>query len=146
MCHPQHQHQEPKGVGHVPPRGLGEHSHGKMGYQEICEYPQKNIFLLLGVCHPQHQHQGPKGLGHVPPQGLGEHSQEKMRYQQIFWDSQVKNFLWVGILTTPAPGTKRCRPCASWRPWGALTGAIEVSTDLLGLPDEKIIDSWMSHP
>ena len=27
--------------------------------------------------------------------------------------------------TTLAPVTKRCWPCASWRPWGALSGANE---------------------
>ena len=32
MCHPQPQHQGPKGVGHVPPGGLGEHLHEKMRY------------------------------------------------------------------------------------------------------------------
>ena len=47
---------------------------------------------------------------------------------------------------TPAPGTKRCRPCASWRPWGALTGANEVSADLLGLPDEEFFMGWYVPP
>ena len=35
--------------------------------------------------------------------------------------------------TTPAPGTKRCRPCAYWRPWGALTEENGVTVDFLGL-------------
>ena len=49
--------------------------------------------------------------------------------------------------TTPAPGTKRCRTCASWRPWGALIiEANKVLTDLLGLPDEKFVtDLWASR-
>ena len=53
-------------------------------------------------------------------------------------------FIWT---STPAPGTQRCRACASWRPWGALTGANGVSADSLGLPDEEFFISWcMCHP
>ena len=48
--------------------------------------------------------------------------------------------------TTPAPGTKRCKPCASLRPWGALAGANEVSVDLLGLPDEESFIGWDMPP
>ena len=44
--------------------------------------------------------------------------------------------------TTPAPGTKRCGPGASWRPWVALTGAKEVQKDLFGLPDEENFIGW----
>ena len=83
MCHPQHWHQGQKGVGHVPPGGLGEHSQGKKGYQEIRYYPQIENFLLVGMCHPQHQHQGPKDVGHVPLGGLGERSLGNMQYQEI---------------------------------------------------------------
>ena len=49
---------------------------------------------------------------------------------------------WYVPPTTPAPGTKRCRPCASCRPWGALTWANEVLAGLLGLPDEEFFIGW----
>ena len=49
--------------------------------------------------------------------------------------------MWIWT-STPAPGTKRCRPCASWRPWGALTGANGVSADSLGLPDDEFFIGW----
>ena len=85
----QHQHQGPKGVGHVPPGGLGEHIQGQMGYQQIRWDSQMKNFLLVGICHPQLQHHGLKGVGHVLPKGLGEHLQREMGLQQIFWDSKI---------------------------------------------------------
>ena len=36
LYHPHHRHQGPKGIDHMPPEDLGEHSLGKMGYQAIC--------------------------------------------------------------------------------------------------------------
>ena len=52
MCHPQPQHQGPKGVGHVPPRGTGEHLQGQMGYLKISWDSQMKNFLLVGICNP----------------------------------------------------------------------------------------------
>ena len=53
--------------------------------------------------------------------------------------------MWIWT-STPAPGTQRCRPYASWRPWGALTGTNEVSADLLELPDEDFFIGWYIPP
>ena len=55
---------------------------------------------------------------------------------------------WLGLfLPTPlAPGTKRCRPCASWRPWGPPTGLYGVSADSLGLPDAESLIGWDLAP
>ena len=66
IWHPQPQHQGPKGVGHLPHLGLGEHSQGKMGQQQ-GRYYFELILLLVGMRHRQHRHQGPKGVavGHV---------------------------------------------------------------------------------
>ena len=44
--------------------------------------------------------------------------------------------------TIPVPGTKRCGPCASWRTWEALTGANEISKDLLGLRGLRCFIAW----
>ena len=61
----------------------------------------------------------------------------------------MKIFYWLvcAVLPTiPVPGTKRCGPCASWRTWEALTGANEISKDLLGLPGEDFLLVGMCHP
>ena len=81
---------------------------------------------------------------------LAEHLQGQMRCQKICSDSQVKIFLLVGMCR-PQPqhqGPKGVGhpPCASWRPWGALTGANEVSKDLFGLPDEEFFIGWHVPP
>ena len=47
--HPQHQHQGPKSVGHVPPGALKDHLQGQMGYQKICCNPQMHNILLDGT-------------------------------------------------------------------------------------------------
>ena len=68
------------------------------------------------MCQPQPQHQGQKGVVHMPPGGLGEHLQGKIRSADLFGLSEEDFFGWAWdvLPTSPAPGTKRCRPCASW--------------------------------
>ena len=86
-------------------------------------------FLLVGIWNPQPQHQGPKGVAHIPPGGLQEHLQGQMRYQKIYWDSKVKICFigWDVPPTTSAPGTRRCRLCANWRPGEHIQSAWDPS-------------------
>ena len=71
----------------------------------------------------------------------------KWGVNRFVWTPRWRFFIgWDVPPTAPAPGTKRCRPCASWRPWGALTGANEISKDLFGLPDEEFFMSWYMPP
>ena len=48
--------------------------------------------------------------------------------------------------TLPAPGTKRCLPCASWGPWGPPTGSYGVSAYSLRLLDAEYVISWDLAP
>ena len=49
--HPWHQHQGPRGVGHVPPGALGDHPQGQMEYQLIRCSPQIQYILSDGTWH-----------------------------------------------------------------------------------------------
>ena len=81
---------------------------------------------------------------------IAKHLQGQMRYQKICWDSQIKNFVLVGMFR---PQSQHQGPkgvgyviCATWRTWGALPGANEISKDLLGLPDEELFIGWDKLP
>ena len=66
--HPQHQHQGPKSVGHVPPGALKDHLKGQMGYQKICCNPQIQNILLT-----QHQHEARVKTGFSSSSGIKVH-------------------------------------------------------------------------
>ena len=54
------------------------------------------------------------------------------------WLPDKEFFVGQNVAPTPmAPGTKRCRLCASWSPWGALTDTNGISADLLWLLDKE---------
>ena len=46
ISHPQPQQQRPKGVGHVPPGGHGEHLQGQVRYQQFCWDSKMKNFLF----------------------------------------------------------------------------------------------------
>ena len=67
---------------------------------------------------------------------------------EIRYYPQIENFFIGGNVppTAPAPGTKRCRPCASWGPWGALTWQNAVPGDSLVPSDEYLFFGWDVPP
>ena len=80
ICHPQSQHQGPKGVGHVPPGSHRELLQGQIRYQQIWWDSQTKNFLLVDSYLPLTT---PGHLG-----GLGSTSRGKWG----LLGSQMKNF------------------------------------------------------
>ena len=82
------------------------------------------------------------------PGGLGEHVSTGVNgvSADLLQNPDEEFFVsWNVAPTLPTPGTKKCKPSASWGPWGALAGVNGVSADSLQKSDAYFLLFGMWH-